>query len=407
MNFWDLIGNKTTKPSFNGPHFKFVIVSGDFPNSGVALPLINRKVRGAALRELCLYKGRTLRNKLKIGFLRIFNFSFIWDLVFRKKFVVNFNPAEENLFSFFNRQLSNVNSQMSNVAFSVYVGSRKFILPIFNLKSGETMGVAKVYFPGRESFDYGENEAKFLNLLKEINLPGFCFPEVLAKGSFKNSLVVILSSPKNLKNSYSITRRHIDFLKQLTEKTGRRTLFSDSDFYHQLQEEISFLKLKLPDKFQLVEHFYNKAVQGLKDKTFTFSLVKREFPFFEMMKLRDKFFVIDWEQGRMNFPAIFDLFSLMVSAGRFKKGDYAETYRKNLEDIFFKTNKKTKLFLSRLLPAWGMNQNDAYYFFLLFLIDQLYIHLHVDHKLSAERVIAFFEKFRGNEPFYKDKWLIS
>ncbi|MEK7479627.1 MAG: hypothetical protein AAB634_03805, partial [Patescibacteria group bacterium] len=69
-------------------NIKFVIVSGDFPKSGIALPLGNRRVRAAALRALALYKGKNFWSRAKIRLLRLFNFRIVWTALFRKTFEI-------------------------------------------------------------------------------------------------------------------------------------------------------------------------------------------------------------------------------------------------------------------------------------------------------------------------------
>lgn len=400
MIFWDLINNN--QAINNAERFQFMMISGDFPKTGIALPFGNRKVRAAALRELYLYKGRFFWNKVKIGLLQSFNFPFVWNLVFKKKkFGMDFNSAGESFLPFLVSKIGSAEP----IVFSAYIGSRKFILPILGVKSGKLFGVAKVYFPGRESFNYGENETKVLNYLKNIHLTDFIFPKILAEDYFRESLVVILSSPRNLKNITSVTEHHTDFLKQLSEKTSRKSTFLSSNFYEEIQKEIEFLKSKKPDKSDLVKYFYKQSLQNLRNKEFIFSLTKREFPFFEMMKAGSKFFVIDWEQARFGFPPIFDLFSLLMSSGKFKKGDYVEFYRKNLIDLFFQKNKKSQRIVQEMLHFWELNQSDAYWFFWLYVLDQLYIHLHVDHYLSAERLFVFLENVRNNESWFRKNWL--
>ncbi len=370
----------------------FAVLSGNFPESGIALPLGNRKVRAAALRELCLYKGKTFRKRAEITLLRIFNFRFVWDILFRKRFFVDAN---------FIQQLPVIHDGASDVVFSIYVGSRKFILPLFDAESGNLLGVAKVYFPGKESADYGENEVKTLDYLAHLNLPEFQVPRVLAKSYFNDSLVVVLSSLRNLKNASGMTKRHTDFLKLLSEKTGAQTIFSDSDFHQQFEKEVNFLKSKIPDRFRATEYFYEAACANLKNKKFVFSLTKREFPFFEMMRADSVHFVIDWEQARRGFPPIFDVFSMILSTSPYRKGNSVELYKKNLKTLFFEDNEM----ILKMLDFWKMTKEDAYWFFWLFLIDQLYICLHVNHLESAERIIEFLQGAKNKEHVFKKRWL--
>ncbi|MBI2035419.1 MAG: hypothetical protein HYT12_01905 [Candidatus Liptonbacteria bacterium] len=465
---WNLFEKVDIKKSRSFSEARFVVLSGEFLKSGVALPFGAKHLRAAALREFYLYKGKDFWSKAKITLLRIFNLDFVWWFVFRKKVFVDKN---EEIFSF----LASKTKFEEPVTFSVYSGSRKYILPIFGEKSGKLLSVAKVYFPGRESEIYGENEAKILDYLQKLDIPGFSFPRVLAKDYFRGALVIILSPPppsSETKHSNilpkarwlgqlgpkarwlgqlgpkarwlgqlgpkarwlgqlgqnvgmfggtrgidAIKNCHLDFLKKLSDKTKEEKIFTESNFYNEIQSELSFLQSKMSnERFKSIKYFFDKAVDNLNSKSFIFSLTKREFPFFEMLcvaapsssmfnVLSSKFFVIDWEQARFGFPQIFDLYSLIISGGRFKKGNYVELYERNIQDLFFIKNTKIQSILDCMLKFWNIEKGDAYYFFLLYLVDQLYIHLHVNHELSASRVTALFEKISKNENKFRNNWL--
>src|SRR3989344_4815059 len=106
MNFWNLLDQKTVQRTPDANFLKLAIISGNFPKSGIALPFGNRRLRTAALKELYLYKGKDFWSKTKINLLRVFNFSFVWNLVFKKKYLISSDPAKENIFLFLQSQMS-------------------------------------------------------------------------------------------------------------------------------------------------------------------------------------------------------------------------------------------------------------------------------------------------------------
>lgn len=371
------------------------MISGDFPKSGIALPLGNRRVRASALRALSLYKGKDFWSRAKIRLLEIFNFSFIWRMLFRKKFVMSPDSEWGNIFSFLERELSTFNLQLSTLAFSIYVGSGKYNLPLFDAKSGKALGHAKAYFP--ESAEYGENEIRILKELEQTKIPDFLFPEVLSEGYARKFFVAVLSPlPEETKRARAIGEKHLEFLRRLSETTGKRAKFEDSDFYREFEKEMEFLKSAPSEESGLMERVWNESLERLKGKEFLFSLTKREFPFFEMFKSnvngQTSNVVIDWEHARYGWPPLFDVFNLCMSEGRFKRGEYAQIYEKNIKDIFFGKNKKTGRALKKMLAYWKIPDEDTYWFFRLYLLDQLSIHLRAGHGPSAARVIAFLEK---------------
>lgn len=400
-HFSDIFG-VMEKPASPPRGAVFAVASGDFPGTGIALPFGNRRVRAAALEQLLLYKGRSFGNKVKVCLLHMLNFPFVWNLVFRKKFVLLSEPAKEDIASFLAQKIGSAEP----VVFSVYAGSRKFILPLFGAESGNLLGVAKVYFPGEESAEYGENEARVLERLGGLVFRRFRFPKVLVKDRFRGSLVLVLSSSQGLASAVAVAEPHLDFLKQLSERTGTKTTLSRSGFSGEMQKEVDLIRSRIPGRSGSLERLLGKAMRALGEKEFLCSLAKREFPCFEMT--RDKsggFLVIDWEQARSGFPPLFDLYSLLMSSGRFKRGDYVKLYGKNVKDLFFGGNGRAAKSVKDMAGFWGIGREEAYRFFVLFLIDQLYIHLHAGHHLSAERVIALLEEMSGDEKKFSDTWL--
>ena len=386
---------------------KLVVINGNFPKSGIALPCENRRIRASALQALYLYKGKNFWSKAKINFLRLFNFSFVWRILFRKKFVITPDSEWATILSF-------IKSQLSDVVCSIYVGSGKYNLPLFDAKSGKPLGHAKVYFP--ESAGEGEHEAEILDSLRKIELPDFSFPEVLAKGRVKGFFVEILAPLQGAtKRIRGICKDHLKFLEFLSEKTGKREIFKHSDFYREFQKQVEFLKSALPEESGLVEYVWSESLKNLKGKEFLLSLTKREFPFFEMLKIktsdvlkdvrRPKYCVLDWEPARFGFPPVFDLFSLLMSGSKYKKGGYEELYKKNMEDLFFRKNKKAENAIKKMLGFWRMNTKDAYWFFLLFLLDQLAIHLELGHEKSSKRVTTYLAKIKEKKAGRQEAWL--
>ena len=109
---------------------------------------------------------------------------------------------------------------------------------------------------------------------------------------------------------------------------------SESQSRYSIVERLTQMKLDIiSEKLELVEYFWDKAIQNLRGKEFVFSLTKREFPFFEALRSNDKLFVIDWETARFDFPPIFDVFSMILSTSPHQKGDYIKIYRKNIQAL--------------------------------------------------------------------------
>ena len=390
------IGKEPVSPEKGGA---FVVVSGNFPENGIAVPLDSRAVFVGALEQLALYKGKSFFGKRKF---RPRNSWVLagWAKSCLKNFFLAADGKNGNIFSFLKSKLG------EDVAFSIYVGSRKFNLPLFRMSDGTMIGFAKIYPVDGVNSDYGENEAKTLEYLNELDFGLFLFPKVISKAIFKNHLAVILSPGDNLENTKTITPHHISFVGKLVKNTGRKVIFDDSGFYRVLVEEIKFLESKVPGQSALINTFFKESIKRLKGRNFVFSLVMREFPYFHMIKSAEKFFVVDFEEARPDFPPIFDIFSLFMSASRLK-GNYIEIYRNNLNNIFFRENYLVKKYMANTIDKFGINKEDAYWFFWLFLLDQLYIHLHVGHDSSAERILSFLDFVSKDLKSLEKRWMPS
>jgi len=378
---------------------RFAIMSGNLCEVRIALPLDSRAVCAAALRQLLLYKGRKFSRRFAIRLLMFLNFPPLYPVLFSKRFSVVADPRATHLFSFLELKYG------KGMTCSFYAGSRKFILPLFK-ESGDLIGYARAYFPGKESEAYGENEVAVLRRLKTAALGDFSVPEVLSSGHIGGFLVVVLSTIGGARNMNGITPLHMRWLKTLSSATGNGSTLERSEFSRHFEEEMLFLRSDIPDAVRTFEPLHERAFAYLKEKRFTYSLVMREFPFSQMLKTPHGFFVLDWEQARFGFPPIFDLFSLIVSTGRFRRGDYVELYKNNIKDLFFRKNRRVRDLLTTASAWWGLDAEDAYHFFILFLLDQLYIHLHVGHRPSADRVIALLKELSHNEKWFSRSWVM-
>jgi len=377
----DIFYGKPRQLSRFSSNYRFVVLAGNFKRINVALPLVSGKILKPAFYHLNLHKGRTLKNKILIYLLRIFNYPFVYNLFFKKQIAIKTNLFENNFFSFLNSILN------KKLVFSVFLTGKKFCLPLFDENNKKLVAFAKVYFPERK--ENGEWEAFVLQELKKVGFVGISFPDVIFQGYFKDFFIEILSTSWDLKNFNKTTKEHLRCLKKIKEKTKQDFVFEKSPFYKEIKEELAFLKNKEKKKFYLVQHLFNKAVENLKNKKFVFSLTKREFPYFELLKRKKELFVVDWEHSRFGFPAIFDFYSMLLSEKR----------RKKYEDFFSKRRPY------RLLPGFfEVDISSAFYFFILFLVDQLYIYLKSEDFLNAEKIFKFLKRLYKNENYYKNNW---
>lgn len=388
---------KTLPDSRDANQRNFAIISGNFPETGIAIPLSPRPVLLVALRELLEYKGRTFFNRIKVRALLLF--PYLTPLFSKGKFSIALGGGSDNISKLLRERFG------EDMSFSIYAGSRKFILPLFN-RSGKVLGYAKAYFPGMESEEYGEREVKILNKLSGIGLSEIRVPRVIFAEYYKGFFIEILSTCEGHKSLRGASETHMRWLRELMDKTGKDELFEESEFWKELRRGVSFLKTKISQKSDLLDYFVSSAERGLSGRKFKFGLTMREFPYFQMMQCDNGFLAIDFEEADFGYPPVFDLFSLLMSARR-RQGDYEKIYAENIKELFFKPSSYTKEYLLPFLEFAGLTTEEAYWFFLLFLLDQLYIHVHAGHENSAARVTSLLNEIHRAPDVFKKRWLVS
>jgi hypothetical protein len=198
-------------------------------------------------------------------------------------------------------------------------------------------------------------------------------PRLIASEEIGENFVNIISTKKGLKNLKGVNEAHLAWIRELAQKTGARKIFTDSQFSKAIEEEIKFIKANIKEEdFEIVNDLYKKLLKELKDKEFLFSFVNREFDYYEFLSHKEKNFVIDWEYAKEYFPPIFDVFELLLSGGSFnKKLNYVEMHIQNIKEIFLNSKEGPKNIIKQFLSEWKMDNKDSYYFFILFIIDQL------------------------------------
>jgi thiamine kinase-like enzyme len=112
--------------------------------------------------------------------------------------------------------------------------------------------------------------------------------------------------------------------------------------------------------------------------------------------------VIDWEYAKKEFPPLFDLYNLLLSEGPQKDSDYVTMHIRRINKVFF-NNRKTSDIVKKFLKEWHINELEAFVFFILFLIDLLFIYLKANSYLDSMAVIKFLNTLRNADSFLTKK----
>jgi hypothetical protein len=377
--------------------YRFAAISGDFPKTGIAVPLGNRKLLRSVFSQLKLHKGGSFINRLKISIIRFFISEKTIGIFAKKFFTVAANPSSQNLFSHIGNNLGE-----KDFVCAFYTSSRKFVFPIFRASDGFILGYGKLYFEGKESSDYGENEANILEKMNGLQWSEMKPPKIIHKGYFGKNFLEIISSEEGIRSFHSVTGRHFDWIRELSKKTGKRVVFENSRFFAEMEKNIEVFKLNMPLDHKMLEDFWIAAKKRFQGREFTFGISMREFSYWEMLPYKKGFLIIDWEHAREEYPAVFDVFSLLTGLDR-NGGDNA--YGQLMRRIFFSKNLQAMNFIVDSLPWLGVEKEDLYYFFIFFLMDQLYIGLDIGDKNAVKKVWSFLKTILAENDGFRKKWL--
>lgn len=384
---------------------KFLIASGSIPNINTALPVDSRKAISAAFKALALARYDSKRVRFILFILKFHNPLIFWlyPIIFRKQFCLLIKNDAENFFSFISNNLEVSKEQGS---FSIYKAVGKFILPIFDNKSGKVLGYAKIY--NKKAKERSRNEASALIFLKKFQFKNAETPKLIASGYLNEYFINLISTKIGLKNSKREAMLHFEWIEELAEKTGKNIKFKDSLFAKEMEKEIKFIKKKLDkNSFNLIMSFYEDSLGQLIEKNFLFSFINREFDYHEFLYCERKGFVIDWEYARLFFPPIFDVYNLVLSknVNILKENSYSKIHIKNFNSVFFNGNKKSEKAVNYFLRRWLISREDAYSFFILFLIDKIYSFIFSESREDEKVVLEFLHEIKNNGLEYKRRWI--
>ena len=166
-----------------------------------------------------------------------------------------------------------------------------------------------------------EKESRILEMLANRGITGI--PKALLYDTLSNGMHIFLQSTEKTASSKVIhdwSNLHENFLAQLHEKTKKRVLFEESDYYNTL----SALEQRLEWLPQNIDHgVVSKAIATIKEKycgkEVEFCACHGDFTPWNMFANGNALFVFDFEYAAMSYPPGLDRYHFFTQTAVFEK----------------------------------------------------------------------------------------
>jgi len=209
------------------------------------------------------------------------------------------------------RKLKEIFPQIESVA--IYTGApgphRKPLLQLMD-KNGEILIFIKLAINERTEKLIKREEGN-LKRVKNLKLRSATIPSIITSGRILKGNFFLAIEPfgEKYKKSWKIGKPHIEFLKEMFEKTGGVKTFKETDFFQELGKRVEFLRGKIPYWWTLR---YERMLDFYKDTEIPVYFSHGDFtPWNAFITNGDKLLLFDWEYRRKTvFPG--DLFYFII-----------------------------------------------------------------------------------------------
>lgn len=226
----------------------------------------------------------------------------------------------------------------SYVVFTGTVGENRKIVISF-LSGDEVVCFIKVPIT-EKSLKNINNEEFILSGLARIDPISFDFPRLISNS--KDGYIAISNiRPAKIFNNWGFGEKHIAFMSEMIFKTFKKKVLNESNFYHQICNNLSeidhVVEIKNGLDFNRIVNLVgmvHKLIDKLKHNVIPMSYAHGDFTPWNIFIGAEKLHIYDWELGAVEFPAMFDLFHYVFqSYTMFNNGGY-DLIKNELEKIF-------------------------------------------------------------------------
>lgn len=201
-------------------------------------------------------------------------------------------------------------------------------------------------------------------ILNKLNVAGVDnIPLCLFCGKTNSDNGTFIQSTSKTNNSiitHAISKKHIEFLRTVYEKTKTRCSFLNTDYKREI-EDYSCLLMQ-SDFFSTDEkQQYCKALKKIDmyySNQFEYCVFHADFTPWNMFEEKGKLFVFDWEYSKATFPPFIDLFHYFTQSEIFEYGKDADRITEDFE----------KEFSRQLYDGLFQDKDIAYLSYLVYIV---------------------------------------
>ena len=286
------------------------------------VPLANRHV---ATSGLALFQPIIPSSKILKRTATALNFIGLSSLWARKRVYVTCPPAFSDLFG------------NNNLSYAFFTGTdsphRKTAIQIMG-DTGEIKGIAKVS-SNVSVKPLLKHEAEMLNYLNRLDLKTALIPKVLFCGEINGSEVLVTDSLKTArtKTLTTLSEEHIDFLREVAEKTTvPKTDFGEC-FLAALRNKYQAVAEKLTDEWRQRLEKAIGVIAGSVKALGTGCLAHGDFTPWNTFLVDGKLYVFDWEYANHTYPRGYDMIHFMLSRPQTNRRSAAAIVKKVIRTL--------------------------------------------------------------------------
>jgi len=182
-------------------------------------------------------------------------------------------------------------------------------------KDGEALGYLKISMNDSTN-DLLRQEADALEFIRSLELQTAQIPEIIDNGTMEGGVkyIALKSTTSRFKKSYRFTYSHMDFIRELFEKTGKEENFGKSQLFKELNNRVNFLRDKIPYYWTLS---YKKILDRYKETVLPVYLSHGDFtPWNVFLTYSGQLLIFDWEYSRYDI-FLADFFHFIINRALF------------------------------------------------------------------------------------------
>lgn len=204
-----------------------------------------------------------------------------------------------------------------DLTIGVFLGTsgihQKPLVQVMNHK-GELLGYVKVGW-NRETISLVQREEAILKQLVETSFSTVKVPCIIHAGWWNDHYLLIQEPPqgKTRNPPRELTMEHLEFLWELGRLKSSKSKLIESEHWKRLRKRVELVKMQ---GFSYYAHVFERSIGVIEDwigdEALSFGFRHGDFTSWNMLLLKEKLYVFDWEYAEEYSPPGWDLFHFFV-----------------------------------------------------------------------------------------------